>query len=322
MDVSAGLVDAQDYYDLPRAASVANVAGTMQDSLSMDVSADLVDAREDTSFNQALHSRDDLIDSMMREIGCCHSLRLTDESETTSLPPSFFKIQQNTGPLPVCTICTEPAGWKGDLYSPGCGCTNLFYHRDCMFQFATTAYASTSKSLKDVYLKCHVCRRTYSGTTLRFMARQCDNIYKTRRLTLPEKRMAVMLNAGAMIKLGEAEKGIDDLKKLVAHLAKTENQGLEYERFRAFRLLAKAQCHSNQFRAAKKNLVTAENILIHRNKPSETKKLAQIQAVLGLLITEYRQKEKRQAYVDAAERTLSKDEIETLAKKFAVDFER
>ena len=116
--------------------------------------------------------------------------------------------------------------------------------------------------------------------------------------------------------------GIDDLKKLVAHLAKTENQGLEYERFRAFRLLAKAQCHSNEFKAAKKNLMIAENILIRRNKPSETKKLAQIQAVLGLLITEYRQKKKRQAYVDAAERTLSKDEIETLAKKFAVDFER
>ena len=322
MDVSAGLVDAQDYYDLPRAASGANVAGTMQDSLSMDVSAGPIDAREDTSFAEDFDSGTDLIDAMLRDIGSCHSLRLTDESETTSLPPSFFNIQQKSGPLPVCTICTEPAGWKNDLYSPGCGCTTLFYHETCMIQFARTTYASTSKSLKDIYVKCHVCKRKYTGTTLRFMARHCDTFHKLQRLTTPEKRMAVMLKAGAMIKLGEAEKGIDDLKKLVAHLAKTENQGLEYERFRAFRLLAKAQCHSNEFKAAKKNLMIAENILIHRNKPSETKKLAQIQAVLGLLITEYRQKKIRQAYVDAAERTLSKDEIETLAKKFAVDFER
>lgn len=302
-------------------ASIANTGGNMQDSPPMDMSTDFVGATDDVSFEQGLLPRSEIIDAMIGHTGCCHSPCLPNESETTSLLPSFCNIQQNTGPLPVCTICTEPAGVQGELYLPGCGCSTLFYHKSCMTQFARTTYASTGKSLKEIYAKCHVCKRKYSGITLRFMARHCEHVHKLQRLTTPEKRMAVMLKAGAMISLGEVEGGFQDLEKLVAYLAKTQNIGEEYERFRALRLLARAQCHCKAFAAAKKNLVIAEHILSSRKNLSETKKLAQIQALLGLLTNDERHKKQRKAYFDAAKRTLSKDEIEKIAKKFALEFE-
>ena len=304
--------------DLPRPA---NTTGSLHHPLTLDVSTDLLGPRDDASFAADFDSRTDLFDAMLREIGSCHSLRLTNESETTSLPPSFFNIQQNTGPLPVCTICTEPAGVHGELYSPGCGCTSLLYHPSCMIQFARTTYASTGKSLKDIYVKCHVCKRKYSGIALRVMARHCEHFHKPQRLTTPEKRMAVMLKADAMINLGEVAGGFQDLEKLVSHLKKTQNIGEEYERFSALRLLARAQCHCKAFSAAKKNLVIAEHILSSRKNLSETKKLAQIHALLGFLTNDGRHKKQRKAYFDAAKRTLCKDEIEKIAKKFALEFE-